>query len=235
MVSAAQLRAARGLLDWTRADLARIADVSPETIKNIEHGTFRPQEATTEAILRAFTTHDVVFTENDGVQIRKDAVIKFDGIAGFKKFIDDVFEEEKKPGARLGGDKPVCVSSFDDRQFDKFLGEHYAAHAQRVIALGDVKVRVLVQEGPYHCLPEEKAGTGGFREYRYNPHQAIGNVPFYVYGDKLAIMIFEEGKEPSIVVIANELVAKTYREMFEVLWKAAAPCFRNGAKVAKKS
>ena len=35
MITAAQLRAARGLLDWTRSDLAKAANVSPETIKNI--------------------------------------------------------------------------------------------------------------------------------------------------------------------------------------------------------
>src|SRR5580704_17675732 len=43
MITAAQLRAARGLLDWTRADLAKAANSSPETVKNIEHGTFKPQ------------------------------------------------------------------------------------------------------------------------------------------------------------------------------------------------
>src|SRR6202012_3205205 len=54
MITAAQLRAARGLLDWTRADLAKAANISPETVKNIEHGTFKPQENTAEAIVKAF-------------------------------------------------------------------------------------------------------------------------------------------------------------------------------------
>jgi hypothetical protein len=33
----AQLRAARGLVDWTRKELASCAAISPETVKNIEH------------------------------------------------------------------------------------------------------------------------------------------------------------------------------------------------------
>lgn len=61
MITPAQLRAARGFLDWTRADIAKAANVSPETIKNIEHGTFRPQEATADAISDAFTSRGVQF------------------------------------------------------------------------------------------------------------------------------------------------------------------------------
>src|SRR5271170_5384180 len=68
MITAAQLRAARGLLDWTRADLAKAANISPETVKNIEHGTFRPQEQTAEQIIRAFGAHDVKFTAEEGVR-----------------------------------------------------------------------------------------------------------------------------------------------------------------------
>ena len=230
IITAPQLRAARGLLDWTRADLAKAANISPETVKNIEHGTFRPQEGTADAIIRAFATHDVHFTENEGVQLKRDAIIRFEGDEGFKKFMDDVYDEEKKPSAAIDGDKPVCVSSFDDREFDKHLGEYYMLHAKRVVALGNVKVRVLVQEGPFHCFPEEKAGTGGFREYRYNPQQVKGTVPFYVYGDKLAVMMFEKGKEPQIIVICSAPVAKTYREMFDVLWKVALPCHKAGAR-----
>ncbi len=234
MITAAQLRAARGLLDWTRTELAKAANISPETVKNIEHGTFRPQEQTAEQIKAAFAAHHVEFTEDEGVRFSRDTVLRFEGAEGFKKFMDDVYEEEKKPSARMDGDKPVCVSSFDDRQFDKHLGDYYMLHARRVKELGNVKVQVLVQEGPFHCLPEERQGTGGFREYRYNPQQAIGNVPFYVYGDKLAIMMFEDNETPQIVVICSALVAKTYREQFNVLWQAAKPCFSEARFKEKK-
>src|SRR5580698_7491597 len=97
MITAAQLRAARGLLDWTRADLAKAANISPETVKNIEHGTFKPQENTAEAIVRAFAVHDVAFTENEGVQLKKDAVTKLEGYEGFKAFMDDLYNTAQEP------------------------------------------------------------------------------------------------------------------------------------------
>ncbi len=61
VLAPAQLRAARSLLDWTRHDLAQIAGLSPETIKNIEHGTFTPTEATVQKIFETFAKHGVDF------------------------------------------------------------------------------------------------------------------------------------------------------------------------------
>src|SRR5271154_50774 len=105
MITAAQLRAARGLLDWTRTDLAKAANISPETVKNIEHGTFRPQEQTADAIVKAFGAHDVEFTDDEGVRRHKDTVTKYEGTDGFKKFMDDVYLAAKDPSAAIGGSK----------------------------------------------------------------------------------------------------------------------------------
>ena len=46
MISPAQLRAARALLDWTRADFGTAAGISPETIRNIETARFEPAAET---------------------------------------------------------------------------------------------------------------------------------------------------------------------------------------------
>lgn len=62
MITAAQLRAARGLLDWTRSELAKASGLSAETIKNIEHGVYAPQNRH-PAIIHACAAHSVEFTE----------------------------------------------------------------------------------------------------------------------------------------------------------------------------
>lgn len=60
-IAPAQLRAARSLLDWSRKDLASASGVSPETIKNIEHGVFNPQDATLKSLFETFARHGVEF------------------------------------------------------------------------------------------------------------------------------------------------------------------------------
>ena len=131
MITAAQLRAARGLLDWTRADLAKAANISPETVKNIEHGTFKPQENTAEAIIQAFKARDVEFTENEGVKKVSNSIAVLDGYEGFKNFMDDLYQTALSPYS-LNGSKPICVCNVDNELFKRHLKEHAAHHIERM-------------------------------------------------------------------------------------------------------
>jgi predicted transcriptional regulator len=66
MISAAQCRAARGLLAWTQHDLAARAGVGIVTVHQFEAGASQPRRATGEVIKRAFEEAGVVFIDADG-------------------------------------------------------------------------------------------------------------------------------------------------------------------------
>ena len=221
VITGAQLRAARGMLDWTRLDLAKAAGISPETVKNIEHGVFRPQEETANRILRAFEEQHVEFTAEEGVKMKRDSVLRFEGGEGFRRFIDDVYETAKLPGSAIGGDKPICISACDDGLFTQYLGDYFVDHARRMGQLKGVKVRILTKDVPTFKLAEETAESS-YREYRLMDRQKQGNVPFYVYGDKLGILVFNQDKI-TITVVYSESVAGAYRDQFNVLWEYAKP------------
>ena len=55
------LRAARGLLNWSREDLKKASGVSMETIKNIEGGIWKPNDDTHMKIVDTFAKHGVEF------------------------------------------------------------------------------------------------------------------------------------------------------------------------------
>jgi len=222
MITAAQLRAARALLDWTRSDLAKAASISPETIKNIEHGTFRPQEVTSEAIIRAFASHGVEFTGNEGVQLRRDSVTRQEGTEGFKRFLDDVYLAAQQPYSFDGGAKALCVTAIGDVDFSKHLGDFFAQHVRRMNEIKNLKMLILLKEKPTTKTSEEKRGS--YREYRFRSQGDNANASFYVYGDKLAILDFERVENsPQIVVISSALAAKAYREQFDAMWRTATP------------
>lgn len=65
IITPRQLRAARGYMAWNRKKLSVIAGVSPETIKNIEHGVFDPNDETVDRLLKAFAMHNVRFFNLD--------------------------------------------------------------------------------------------------------------------------------------------------------------------------
>ena len=69
MINTAQIRAARGLLKWTQANLAHRAAVSTVTLNMIENETVRPREATLSAIQAALESGGVQFLNEDGVGI----------------------------------------------------------------------------------------------------------------------------------------------------------------------
>ena len=67
MLSARQIRAARGLLGWSRRELAIISRVSEGTIKAIEQGKNDARVSTLRKLAQTFTAHSVVFiTEGSG-------------------------------------------------------------------------------------------------------------------------------------------------------------------------
>jgi DNA-binding XRE family transcriptional regulator len=56
-------RAARGLLDWTQADLAEHADISRSTVRDYEGSRHDVHRATAAQLRRAFEDHGVVFVD----------------------------------------------------------------------------------------------------------------------------------------------------------------------------
>jgi transcriptional regulator with XRE-family HTH domain len=66
MVTSAQSRAARGLLDWTQQDLADRAGVSIVTVRQLEAGLSQPRRATLDVIRRALEAGGVKFIDGNG-------------------------------------------------------------------------------------------------------------------------------------------------------------------------
>lgn len=62
-----QLRAARGLLGWSRSELAKEAKLSAETIKNIEHATYSPKDETINTLVEAFARRGILFVQHETV------------------------------------------------------------------------------------------------------------------------------------------------------------------------
>jgi len=209
MPTAAQLRAARGLAGWSRKELAAVCGMSPETIKNIEHETFRPQEATKLAVIKAFEDNDVEFLEDDGVRRSKNLVSNYEGKSGFKKYVDDFYKNISKLD-----DPVVCAIGIDDTLFVEALGDYVSVHVERMSKIKGLRFRSLVSD-------KSKALFPSYIEYRKMP-DVLSNVLFGYYGRCFDLTIYGEGKEfPKVVVIKSQLVVEAFRAQFESLWQAA--------------
>ena len=70
VVSAAQLRAARGLLGWSQTDLAKNAKVGRATIADFESGKREPYPRTLDDLRTALEDEGVEFTNGDQPGVR---------------------------------------------------------------------------------------------------------------------------------------------------------------------
>ena len=213
ILTAAQLRAARGLLDWTRTDLAKAASISPETVKNIEHGTFRPQEQTADAIIQAFALHDVRFTENEGVQRNRELVKTFIGHKGYLEFLDDICVTMQNGGR-------TCQFNYSDNIISNFGKERIEQYIQTMQSVPNLDARCLIPEGDVnfpvkHCT------------YRWLKTMHKNTIPYYLYGSKLAMLAqgHDAGSDKDMVWVSinSETLAATFLRQFDAYWKEAEP------------
>ncbi|WP_280824534.1 helix-turn-helix domain-containing protein [Pseudaminobacter soli (ex Li et al. 2025)] len=65
-ISAEQIRAARGLIDWTREDLAKASGVTVRTLARVESSQTVPREATLAALSSALEAAGVEFIPENG-------------------------------------------------------------------------------------------------------------------------------------------------------------------------
>lgn len=65
-MDAEQFRAARGILGISRQELAKLAKVSADTIRNCEEAIYRPQQLTQLALMKIFEERGISFFQLPG-------------------------------------------------------------------------------------------------------------------------------------------------------------------------
>jgi len=65
MISPAQCRAARALLDWSQQELAEASKIGNATIRNLEGGKSDPQHATLDVLRRCFEAAGIAFIDDE--------------------------------------------------------------------------------------------------------------------------------------------------------------------------
>lgn len=208
-LTTAQIRGARGILNWSQQDLAQRTGISATSIGAIENGQTTPRESTLSTIRKTFENSGIEFVGMDGIRQRSGDVRTYKGLDGFIEFYNDIYNTVRDNPAE------IYVSNVDERQFVKLLGDFAKVHVQRITELKTVKYKILIREG------DNYAPGSSYAEYRWIPKDLFASVPFYVYGDKLAVMVFDN--EPSVIVLRYPSIADAYRVQFTDMWSRSSP------------
>lgn len=207
MITTAQIRGARGILNWSQGDLSERTDISATSIGSIENGLTQARTSTLELIQNAFEDAGIEFLPNDGIRKKSTSINIFRGEKGFADFYDDIYQT----AVTIGGNCTFFVNNVDETVFLKWGKGIFASHSERMNKLGGVKYKILVQEGDTNFV------ASSYADYRWLPKEFFSTVPFYVYGDKLAMILFEV--EPTVLVFEYPLISEAYKKQFEAMWE----------------
>jgi transcriptional regulator with XRE-family HTH domain len=211
MITGRQIRAARGLLEWNAEDLARKSGLTRVTVSKIESDLVQPQEKSLASIIAVFERHGVEFLEDEGVKIRKQHIRIYSGKAGYRQFLDHIFETLKASGGRI---RQFNLSDANNLSFADDYGQ---AHLQRMAKIHDLDARVLTPHG-------DATFPASYCDYRWLSKADKGLAPYYIYDDYLAMPMYESAHKRELLVIHSKLLAERYVEQFDMFWaKSSAP------------
>lgn len=205
-----QMKAARAMLDWSRAELATISGVSEPNLLRLEAGgDARPE--TMRKIVDAFENHGVAFNANGGVDPSRPDVRTYQTPHGLRAFMDDVYDVIKTDGGE------ICITGVVEQDFSDTLGQEFdQMHMDRMAALKNYTMRCLIEEGDFNFTSDE------YCEYRWTRKDEFSSIPFYIYGNKVAFIQFDAPiNAPIIVVIQSKPIVDAFRKQFESMWKSA--------------
>jgi len=206
MITIEQIKAARGLLDWTQGDLAKATGLSLAALNNIERRAVMPRTSTLQIIEQALMRGGVEFTEGPGVRVKGEPFEfqKFEGEDFLMQHTHDIIASTRENDF-------FYACSWSEKQIvdhSKEVDDLY----QKNIADKKIDERIIVPEGLTVL-------TSRREHYRCLPPAALGRMHWMVYGDKLAFDLWE--KPYRAVIIRNATLAEAYKKQFLFLWGIA--------------
>jgi transcriptional regulator with XRE-family HTH domain len=208
-LSASQISAGLALARMTQDDLASATGIWRPTLTKILNDESVAREETLRKIHHALEARGIEFIGNIGVQWAQHQIRTLTGVEGLKTFFDDVRSTVKK------SDEEIVISGIEESYLENKLGTYLDHHRQEMAAHGGVKMRCLIREG------DSNVGASDYCQYRWQLKQQFVHVPFYVYGDKLAIIVASGPEDPMTLLIQNRTIVEAYRLQFEIMWDAS--------------
>jgi len=205
-ITTAQMRGARGLLNWNQSELSKRTGISTTSIGNIEAGNTQARESTLKVIKQAFENAGIEFIGTEGMRLRNDNIYSIEGDDALDQLLDDIYSVLSSSGGEVlgfGVEEKTDITPTEHKKITDYLNKLRAAN---------ISERLIIREGDINILAPEKYYKSIPKEY-FSPH------PFYIYGDKIALINW--GTPTKIFIINSPLFSGTFTKAFNFLWDNA--------------
>lgn len=204
-ISALQVRAARGLLNWSQEVLAEASGISIATIRKLEAGNISPRDKTNEAIKMALEKSNVEFLSS-GARLRDNDIVVLEGEEVYLQLLDEIYDTVR--------DQNSETLFFNVNP--KFLSEKEIRGITRIKHAGSRR-RFITEEGNTHLIfPIDEYRWISKKFYKRNVH--------VVFGNKVAVgCSLDKPTETTtkITIINSMSFAEATRNLFEFVWEGS--------------
>ncbi len=204
-IAVEQIRAARALLQWSQKELARKSNISIATLQNIERNLSHPRPDTLQNIRTALEIAGICFLPSLGVKLSAGEVGTriFEGQNALFLLWNDIYDTLEPGEERLINGVEENTFLKNESRFDDMMKRYKDK---------GISGRIL-----------SKYGDSNFADpssyYRWVPKEQFSALPYFVYGTKYALLLWEPVLR--VLVIDNAAIAASYRQQFNVLWDEA--------------
>jgi len=210
-ISAAQIKAARALLDWSQEDLAEASGISISTIRTMELGK-APRACTLLDIRNALQRNGLEFIDGDGVKRRNTTVTTLRGADSCDSFFEDVLNTVSK----RGGDVFFFTKSQD--VLTRKSGMDNLSNIDRLNVVhrhADVKCLLMDAVEQSFLMPAFPC--------RMMPYKSLGVSSSIIYGDKYAHIMPDGHMDLMVVIFGVAPMINQDRRDFTSMWQNALP------------
>lgn len=209
-----QLRMARAKLDLDQSEVADAVGLNVKTLRNYEKGEGSPSAVNFDKLKTFYQYKGVEFTDFNGVREQPSGIIKYQGAAQFREFYDDIYAVARKGSA----DRPVQIGIFNgvSELVGQWLGDHLGVQVERMQKIKErFDFRVIVEEG-------DNAYMGAsYCDYKWMPGEFFNDSTYYVYGDKFALLNFDNN-DVFVDVYNQSGLAANQLLSFDLCWNHVA-------------
>lgn len=211
MITAAQLRSAKAMLNLDQATVCGACGINKATLSNIENEKSTGNANTLNALQLFYESRGVEFIDGDGVRQSTTALKKYRGAAEFRQFYNDLYETAKS----VGGDIWL-YNGVSDLVLNNLGADFLKMHVERMLKIKDrFTYRVVVKEG------DESFLGSTYCDYKWLPSERFNDKTIFVYGSKVAFVNFDND-DVLVIVLEQADTAQTMRDFIEHAWDTEA-------------
>ncbi len=204
MLSPEQIRAARALLDWSTAELARRTGLTVNGLNKIERGHVNAQRDTLEKIQKVFEEAGLEFIPGKGLRRRNHLVTTYEGKDHRILLDEDIYNTLKNTGGEF-----LVAHEIEEDVVAEDMGIEYLKNSLYKRKRANITHRLLV-------LEDDPGLFGPFDTYHVIDKKYFSPYPMQIYGANVSFSTRQYA--PKSIVIRDENIAESARKLFNFVW-----------------